>query len=433
MNNAAIVISYLVAALLMMTPALPIQAYNVDFSILGGGGGDEASGNNTVATTTGQSSAVGPSQSTNYRSYGGFRHAAVNFDTVPPVVGSVAPSGWVTTTGPTITAGYSDAGTGINSSSASISLDGGGALPGCTADQSAISCPAPGLGQGHHTVSVSVSDNSGNPASGSGSFDVDSIAPVTTDNAPVGWQSADFDVTFGCSDATSGCVQTRYTLDGGGEQAGGSVSITTDGDHTVEYYSTDTAGNAESPHTVHAKLDKTAPLVAAVSPSGMINDAYPPIAANYSDSASGINIASASLTLDGGAVPNCTATEANITCISSHLLSGVHTIGGSISDNVGHSSAISGGFTLEYLPVRLARINPVYYGTLGEAFSNASDGDMIEARGQDFDVTAELSREVSLTFSGGYDAGFTDNPGSTSFRSLTITAGGLVVENLAIW
>ncbi|OJV89505.1 MAG: hypothetical protein BGO39_36680 [Chloroflexi bacterium 54-19] len=88
---------------------------------------------------------------------------------------------------------------------------------------------------------------------------VDTIAPTTSDNAPADWQKANFNVTLTCADSGSGCKETDYRLDGGAWKTGTTVAITTEGDHLLEYYSVDQAGNKETIKAVHVKLDKTAP------------------------------------------------------------------------------------------------------------------------------------------------------------------------------
>jgi hypothetical protein len=265
---------------------------------------------------------------------------------------------------------------------------------------------------------------------------LDTIAPSTTDNAPIGWQTSDFSVTLTCGDgAGSGCSETRYQIDGGSEQTGTSVDITTDGDHTVSYYSIDNATNQESPaNSVHAMLDKTAPEVSNVTPSGTTYDAYPTIAADYLDSASGINPASASLSLDSGpALSTCVATASHISCSSSHLLSGAHTIGGSVSDNVGHSSPIIGSFTLVYLPVRLAGTSPAYFSAVQDAYDAAETGDTIECQARNFAESLLFDRDVSVFLSGGYNDEYTSNSGTTSVSALVISNGTVTVENLVIF
>jgi PGF-pre-PGF domain-containing protein len=90
---------------------------------------------------------------------------------------------------------------------------------------------------------------------------LDTTPPITTDNAPAGWQSAAFNVTLTCNDAGSGCSVTSYRVDGGAWQSGTIVEITTDGNHTIEYNSTDAVGNVETTKTTYAALDTTPPVV----------------------------------------------------------------------------------------------------------------------------------------------------------------------------
>ncbi len=104
---------------------------------------------------------------------------------------------------------------------------------------------------------------------------LDSIAPTTTDNSPAAWQKPDFTVSLTCADnpGGSGCKETKYRVDGGAWQTSNSVIINTNGDHLIEYYSSDNAGNQEAAKSVHAKLDKTAPTISA-SAKKADNSAY---------------------------------------------------------------------------------------------------------------------------------------------------------------
>jgi hypothetical protein len=91
---------------------------------------------------------------------------------------------------------------------------------------------------------------------------VDKTAPVTTDDSPSAWQKTDFTVTLTCTDTGgSSCKETKYSIDGGTLQVGNSIIISTEGDHLIEYYSVDGAGNQESTKSTRAKLDKTLPII----------------------------------------------------------------------------------------------------------------------------------------------------------------------------
>ena len=96
----------------------------------------------------------------------------------------------------------------------------------------------------------------------------DVTPPVTTDDAPQGWVNKDTKVTFTALDDRSGVAATYFTVDGGTQQTGSSVTLTAEGTHTIVYWSVDNAGNVEAVKTVNINLDWTAPLTtAAVSPA----------------------------------------------------------------------------------------------------------------------------------------------------------------------
>ncbi|MDQ0890284.1 pectate lyase/pectin methylesterase-like acyl-CoA thioesterase [Paenibacillus sp. V4I9] len=90
---------------------------------------------------------------------------------------------------------------------------------------------------------------------------IDNTVPTTMDNAPAGWVNNDVTVTFTATDSGSGAAETYYTVDGGTQEQGTSVVITTEGKHTISYWSVDKAGNVESPHTVFVQIDKTDPTL----------------------------------------------------------------------------------------------------------------------------------------------------------------------------
>jgi uncharacterized protein YjdB len=92
----------------------------------------------------------------------------------------------------------------------------------------------------------------------------DNTAPVTTDNAPESWTNQDTTVSLNAVDSGSGVLATYYTVDGGDQQTGATVTITTEGTHTIAYWSEDKAGNLETRHTVSFGIDRSAPVTTAV-------------------------------------------------------------------------------------------------------------------------------------------------------------------------
>jgi len=122
----------------------------------------------------------------------------------------------------------------------------------------------------------------------------DSTAPVTTDDAPAGWQSAAFTVNLTCTDDDSGCAGTYYSIDGGETQTGTTITIDTDGDHAIAYYSIDNNGNTEavkgSDGSIRAQLDMSDPTTALESPAehSYLKDTVT-LVASASDGLSGVN------------------------------------------------------------------------------------------------------------------------------------------------
>ncbi|MDO8735693.1 MAG: hypothetical protein Q7K29_01225 [Thermoleophilia bacterium] len=154
--------------------------------------------------------------------------------------------------------------------------------------------------------------------------------PVTSDNAPLGWQNANVTVTLTCDDgAGSGCLSTSWTAtNGGGSGTGTSVVISAEGTTVISYHSTDVAGNVETPDkTATVQLDKTAPTATNVTPSGFIAGPTATIGADLSDTGgSGVDATSVMIHIngtgagDGNMLMNCpTETASRVECIASAL------------------------------------------------------------------------------------------------------------------
>jgi hypothetical protein len=108
---------------------------------------------------------------------------------------------------------------------------------------------------------------------------IDSAPPVTdaTLSSPAnaaGWHGHDVMVSFAAGDigSGSGVAFIGYTLTGaqsgtGTIPAAGAVTISAEGTTTVNYFSVDAAGNAETIHTLVVRIDSTRPVsVATLSP-----------------------------------------------------------------------------------------------------------------------------------------------------------------------
>jgi hypothetical protein len=117
-------------------------------------------------------------------------------DNTPPVVTGVEPSGTVNQSNTTIVVHYYDIGSGINTSSVNVTLDGA-ALAGCTINTAQASCPVSGLASGTHTIGGAVADNSGNSSPISGSFTVVCGRPQLSVGSPSAFWSSYADYVQG--------------------------------------------------------------------------------------------------------------------------------------------------------------------------------------------------------------------------------------------
>ena len=118
---------------------------------------------------------------------------------------------------------------------------------------------------GQHTVKYQAEDAAGNlSAEKSVTFKVDRTAPAVSHSIAgtlglENWYVSSVTLTFAATDTTSGLAAIRYQVDGGAWTAGNSVTLSSDGQHTVTYRADDVAGNQSAPVSVPVKIDRTAP------------------------------------------------------------------------------------------------------------------------------------------------------------------------------
>jgi hypothetical protein len=267
--------------------------------------------------------------------------APIRVDTVRPstTIATVPASadgsnGWFRQTSVSFTLTGSDATSGV--ASLHYTIDGGAAH--------VYSGPVTVATPGDHVVAYWAVDAAGNvEAPGTAHVRLDAVAPATTatttpaaPNGSNGWFSqSSVTLALGATDATSGVAATSYSLDGGSTLAyTGPIAVSTQGDHTIDYWSTDTAGNVEATHTVHVKLDNAAPSVTLdtnpASPDGtngwFVSSASFTLSA--ADAASGV--ASRLYRLDGGSAQTYTGPVS--------LSQGDHTIEYWAVDQAGNTS-----------------------------------------------------------------------------------------------
>jgi len=136
---------------------------------------------------------------------------------------------------------------------------------------SAYSTPLSVTADGAHSLASRATDEAGNVATAAPlEVKIDTVAPVTTASLGDGFvdgvaQNAGT-VDFAATDATSGVASTSYRVNGGEWASGSSVTLSAAGTFTVEYRSTDVAGNVEAAQSISGEIvipDTTAPVVSA--------------------------------------------------------------------------------------------------------------------------------------------------------------------------
>jgi hypothetical protein len=138
---------------------------------------------------------------------------------------------------------------------------GSGIDPSTSPADSTISGEGIGL-----TASASVSDKAGNSTSATSSpaVKIDRTAPVTSASAPAGWNNQSVTVSLSATDNLSNVKTTHYLLDGN-PGTGTSVVISSEGTHTLQFWSEDFAGNVENAsapgHTATVMIDLTPPTI----------------------------------------------------------------------------------------------------------------------------------------------------------------------------
>lgn len=134
--------------------------------------------------------------------------------------------------------------------------------------------------EGSNEVTYTAKDWAGNVESGTGYVNMDTVAPTTTatpalaSSATTGWRNTPLLVTLDWTDVSSGVPAggTTYIINSGSPQTyvlpftvG---TATSNASYSVQYFSTDRAGNVEATHTGYVNIDTSIPTVSATtSPS----------------------------------------------------------------------------------------------------------------------------------------------------------------------
>lgn len=256
---------------------------------------------------------------------------------------STVPAG--DTTAPTLAGAPTTAPNGAGWSNGDVTVHWTAADPesGITTPPADTTITGEGIGL---TSTTTVTNGAGlsTTATSSPAVNIDRTAPTTgiggTSN---NWVNGNVTVTLTADDNLSTVAQTEYSVDGGAAQTGTTFTLSTEGDHTITYFSTDRAGNVEGVQTAHAKIDKTAPT---------ISHAFAPL--TYADGAWSNQDVTATFTCadqGGSGVAGCTAPVTK-------SAEGSYSVTGTATDNGGNSGTDSAS-------IRIDKTAPTIVATAG--------------------------------------------------------------------
>ncbi|MBI5871141.1 MAG: hypothetical protein HZB44_09385, partial [Actinobacteria bacterium] len=289
-------------------------------------------------------------------------------DEVAPQVASVAPSGIISGNSATVSALFSDGGTGVDVSTVTVAIDGVDAA-GCAVTAAQVTCPPAVLPEGIHSINVSIGDYSGNQTSAAGAqFIVDTLAPAIGPIGvvvPPGTDTAMVDADIGDPAPGSSIdpATVQVTLDGEAQDgclidpahvscdfAGLSL-----GGHEVGISAADLAGNSSSLSRIFQVADTVAPVITSPGPVGavLLGSGDPVIfSAAFSDDlpSSGIDPAAVNLEVDGVGVPGCVNTAVSLSCTLSGIADGSHQVVATVTDNAGNLGSLNWSINVNWGP-----------------------------------------------------------------------------------
>ncbi len=203
-------------------------------------------------------------------------------------------------------------------------------------------------GAGTFTLSVSVKDADNMTGLASAEVTVLEVDPPVTDahiegvEGDNGWFVSAVTVAL-ASDDDSGVAATKYRLDGlEWELYSAEFSVTSEGEHTLEFYSVDVESNCEEVQETALKVDSAAPTASFVSYFPEYDSDTVTVIWSSSDETSGI--AYTSLALDGGA-------QMSMGSATSYTLQGLeegnHTLVLTVYDEAGNNATDTYTFSVE--------------------------------------------------------------------------------------
>jgi hypothetical protein len=287
-----------------------------------------------------------------------------------PAISDMSPEGdGITDATPTINAAYADK-TGIDLNSVTLTLNGA-VLTDVTIGQAKVSyTPTSPLKAGVvYTVKLAVKDIAGVPSEKIWTFSIEKVAPSITDTTPTGVDKTGTPIISAkFADAGTGINKDSVSLRIDKSAVDAQVTdtwvsykpstIMTKGKHTAELSVADVAGNIGT-LAWDFSIEEDAPAITDVIPSGSINDDMPIISAKYSDTGTGIDLSSVTMTLNGDVVSATVGNGEVSYSVKEPLKPGVgYSIGIRVADKAGNIATASGSFKLEVTAPIISGMSP---------------------------------------------------------------------------
>ena len=293
-------------------------------------------------------------------------------DRAAPVINTTSPQGTIRTDMPRIDVSATDDLSGIEDiqirvfRSDFVRIGGPTTFEGGT---KAYFIPANALRNDIYSVSVDVTDKSGNEANASWSFtvQVDKTPPIISATSPMGIVRDDMPrVSVAATDDESGIrnIQIRvlnsaFERIGGPTQfSGGTTAVFTpnralrNGTYTVGVTAVDKNGNqADTSWTFVIEADHTPPVINLTSPVGIIRDETPRVSVSATDDLSGIRnieikVYNSGLARVAGPTTFQGGTSAYFTP-ASRMRNDTYTVGVNVTDKSGNTTNADWAFTIE--------------------------------------------------------------------------------------
>jgi hypothetical protein len=197
---------------------------------------------------------------------------------------------------------------------------------------------------------------------------IDRTPPTTAvTGASNAWTDGNVTLSLSPTDGLSGVADTVYAVDGGAAQSGTSVVLSSEGEHTVTFHSTDNAGNVEATRTATVRIDKTAPTIS----HGFTPSSYREGTWTNGD----VTVTFSCADQGGSTVADCTAPVDTTT-------EGTHSVTGTAADGAGNTAT-------DVATVFIDKTPPVVQAT--------ANGSRNAAGWYDHDVTVTFSATDALS------------------------------------